>query len=176
MIQGAASPQGSPRVIRRYPNRRLYDTQTSSYVSLAELKRMVLQLEPFAVQDSKTGADVTRATLLQILLEAESAGLPLFSEASLAHLIRLYGMSNAADLRTWFESQLAATAQAQQRLREMASVGVPGADWLKPWLNPTQAWMPTWPGAAAAPPPATASSPASGEASSRKPRGRAKPS
>ncbi|MEI7537722.1 MAG: polyhydroxyalkanoate synthesis regulator DNA-binding domain-containing protein, partial [Comamonadaceae bacterium] len=56
------------RVIKKYPNRRLYDTATSSYITLAEVKRLVMGSEPFAVRDVKTGEDLTRSILLQIIL------------------------------------------------------------------------------------------------------------
>jgi polyhydroxyalkanoate synthesis regulator protein len=78
------------RTIRRYPNRRLYDTQTSAYVSLDDLKALVVQAIPFCVRDAKTGADLTRSILLQILLEQESAGIPIFSRPGPAGAGRLH--------------------------------------------------------------------------------------
>ena len=63
-----------PRVIKKYPNRRLYDTDTSSYITLAEVKRLVMDNESFVVRDVKTGEDLTRSILLQIILEAEAGG------------------------------------------------------------------------------------------------------
>ena len=67
------------RVLKKYPNRRLYDTQTSSYVTLADVKRMVLDDQTFEVLDAKTSEDLTRSILLQIILEEESGGLPMFT-------------------------------------------------------------------------------------------------
>jgi len=79
------------RVLKKYPNRRLYDTQTSSYITLADVKRMVLDGVDFEVQDAKTQEDLTRAILLQIILEEETGGVPMFSTNSLAQIIRFYG-------------------------------------------------------------------------------------
>src|SRR3954470_24893913 len=79
------------RIIKKYPNRRLYDTATSGYITLADVKKMVLETIDFQVVDAKTGDDLTRAILLQIILEEESAGLPMFSSEMLAQMIRFYG-------------------------------------------------------------------------------------
>ena len=81
----------SGRIIKKYPNRRLYDTLTSSYITLAEVKQMVMDNVPVVVLDAKSQEDLTRSILLQIILEEESAGIPLFSEATLANIIRFYG-------------------------------------------------------------------------------------
>jgi polyhydroxyalkanoate synthesis repressor PhaR len=67
------------RTLKKYPNRRLYDTRTSSYITLADVKQMVLGGEEFEVRDAKTGEDLTRSILLQIILEEESGGVPMFS-------------------------------------------------------------------------------------------------
>src|ERR1035437_2516380 len=77
------------RVIKKYPNRRLYDTDTSSYITLAEVKRLVMQSEPFVVRDVKTGEDLTRAILLQIILEEEANGSPMFTAPVLASVIQI---------------------------------------------------------------------------------------
>jgi hypothetical protein len=76
---GAAKP--AQRVIKKYPNRRLYDTDTSAYITLAEVKQLVMDSEPFVVRDAKTGEDLTRSILLQIILEEEAGGAPMFTEA-----------------------------------------------------------------------------------------------
>ena len=68
--ESAAEPQGM-RILKKYPNRRLYDTQTSSYITLADVKQMVLTLQTFIVRDAKTQEDLTRSILLQIILEEE---------------------------------------------------------------------------------------------------------
>ena len=79
------------RLIKKYPNRRLYDTKTSSYITLADVKQMVLKQEEFQVVDAKSGEDLTRQILLQIILEEESGGVPMFSSDLLSQLIRFYG-------------------------------------------------------------------------------------
>ena len=86
-----APDAGSLRVLKKYPNRRLYDTQTSGYITLADVRQMVLDNESFVVRDAKTGEDLTRSILLQIILEAETGGMPMFTTPVLAHIIRLYG-------------------------------------------------------------------------------------
>ena len=68
-----------PRIIKKYPNRRLYDTETSSYITLSDVKKLVLEQTEFRVEDAKTHEDLTRSILLQIILEEESAGAPMFS-------------------------------------------------------------------------------------------------
>jgi polyhydroxyalkanoate synthesis repressor PhaR len=84
----AVSPE---RVIKKYPNRRLYDTHTSSYITLTEIKQLVMQHEVFAVVDAKTAQDLTRSILLQIILEEEANGSPMFTAPVLANIIRFYG-------------------------------------------------------------------------------------
>src|SRR5688572_24720687 len=79
------------RLIKKYPNRRLYDTKTSSYITLADVKQMVLKQEEFQVVDAKSGEELTRQILLQIILEEEQGGLPMFSSDLLSQLIRFYG-------------------------------------------------------------------------------------
>ena len=73
-----AAPAGI-RILKKYPNRRLYDTLTSSYITLADVKRMVLEGAPFEVRDAKSGEELTRAILLQIILEEETGGVPMFN-------------------------------------------------------------------------------------------------
>ena len=79
------------RIIKKYPNRRLYDTDTSSYITLTEVKQLVMDSEPFVVMDAKTGDDLTRSILLQIILEEEAHGSPMFTAPVLAQVIRFYG-------------------------------------------------------------------------------------
>ncbi|MCC4263434.1 polyhydroxyalkanoate synthesis repressor PhaR [Oceanimonas baumannii] len=83
--------QDSIRTIKKYPNRRLYDSHTSSHVTLADIRRLVQEEEPFQVVDAKTGEDITRSILLQIIQEAESGGDPIFSSDMLKNIIRFYG-------------------------------------------------------------------------------------
>ena len=84
-------PTTTPRLIKKYPNRRLYDTRTSAYITLADVKQLVLENEEFKVVDAKSQEDLTRSILLQIILEEEAGGAPLFSSQMLAQIIRFYG-------------------------------------------------------------------------------------
>ena len=81
----------SPRLIKKYPNRRLYDTASSSYVALADIKQLVMSHAAFRVVDAKSGEDLTRSILLQIILEHEAEGSPMLTEQVLANIIRFYG-------------------------------------------------------------------------------------
>ena len=80
----------SERLIKKYPNRRLYDTQTSSYITLTDVKQLVLDNETFAVVDAKNGDDLTRSILLQIILEEEPHGAPMFSSAAMQGMMGSY--------------------------------------------------------------------------------------
>ena len=86
--QKADEPEVAHRVIKKYPNRRLYDTTTSSYITLSEVKQLVMDSESFVVRDAKTGDDLTRSILLQIILEEEASGSPMFTAPVLASVIR----------------------------------------------------------------------------------------
>jgi polyhydroxyalkanoate synthesis repressor PhaR len=104
------------RVLKKYPNRRLYDTQTSSYITLADVKQMVLEGQPFEVREAKDGSDLTRSILLQIILEEESGGVPMFSTETLAQIIRFYGHTMQGAMGTWFEQNMKAFADVQGRV------------------------------------------------------------
>jgi len=110
----------SPRIIKKYPNRRLYDTETSTYITLAEVKDLVLQYKEFLVQDAKSGEDLTRAILLQIILEEESGGVPMFSEDMLANIIRYYGHAMQGLMGSYLERSIFAFHEAQKRFQEQA--------------------------------------------------------
>ena len=110
----------APRVIKKYPNRRLYDTETSTYITLAEVKDLVLQYKEFQVQDAKSGEDLTRAILLQIILEEESGGVPMFSTDMLANIIRYYGHSMQGLMGSYLERSIHTFHEAQKRFQEQA--------------------------------------------------------
>jgi polyhydroxyalkanoate synthesis repressor PhaR len=121
--QAEARTEGSPdalRVLKKYPNRRLYDTRTSSYITLSDVKQMVLTGEAFEVRDAKTGEDITRSILLQIILEEESGGVPMFSTQTLAQIIRLYGHAMQGMMGTLLEKNLQAFTELQGRLLEQS--------------------------------------------------------
>ena len=103
-------------MLKKYPNRRLYDTRSSSYITLADVKRMVLAGEDFEVRDAKTAEDLTRSILLQIILEEESGGVPMFSSSMLANIIRFYGHTMQGAMGSMLERNLQAFAEMQQQL------------------------------------------------------------
>ena len=108
----------SLRLIKKYPNRRLYDTKTSSYITLADVKQMVLRQEEFQVVDAKSGDDLTRQILLQIILEEESGGVPLFSSDLLSQLIRSYGNAMQGMMGSYLERNIKAFQDIQKALQE----------------------------------------------------------
>ena len=109
-----------PRVLKKYPNRRLYDTRLSSYITLTDVKAMVLSAESFEVRDAKTGDDLTRSILLQIILEEESGGVPMFSAPMLAQIIRFYGHSMQGMMGSYLEKNLQTFTDIQTRLTEQS--------------------------------------------------------
>ena len=110
----------SPRVLKKYPNRRLYDTQSSGYITLTDVKRMVMKAEPFEVRDAKTGEDLTRSILLQIILEEETGGVPIFSTQMLAQLIRFYGHAMQGMMGAYLEKNLQTFVELQARMAQPA--------------------------------------------------------
>jgi polyhydroxyalkanoate synthesis repressor PhaR len=108
------------RMIKKYPNRRLYDTKTSSYITLVDVKQMVLKHEDFQVIDAKTNDDLTRQILLQIILEEESGGMPMFSSDLLSHLIRFYGNAMQGLMGTYLEKNIHAFQEMQKSLQEQS--------------------------------------------------------
>jgi polyhydroxyalkanoate synthesis repressor PhaR len=102
----SASPYEGHRIIKKYPNRRLYDTKHSTYVTLFDIKGLVMTQEPFVVLDAKTGEEITRSILMQIILEEESSGQPLFSTQSLMQMIRFYGNSLQGMMSPFLEENL----------------------------------------------------------------------
>ena len=79
------------RIIKKYPNRRLYDTNVSRYITLEEVRQLVLTNVKFRVEDKRTREDITRSILLQVIAEQEEGGNPIFSSELLTHIIRFYG-------------------------------------------------------------------------------------
>ena len=108
------------RLIKKYPNRRLYDTKTSSYITLVDVKQMVVKQEDFQVIDAKSGDDLTRQILLQIILEEESGGVPMFSSDLLSQMIRSYGSAMQGFMGTYLEKNVEAFQQLQKALQEQS--------------------------------------------------------
>jgi len=108
------------RMIKKYPNRRLYDTANSGYITLADVKQMVLSGVEFKVVDAKTNDDLTRAILLQIILDEESGGMPMFSSEMLAQLIRFYGSAQQTIMGQYIEQNVQAFLAIQKKLQDQA--------------------------------------------------------
>jgi polyhydroxyalkanoate synthesis repressor PhaR len=121
----AASRRGSdastgPRVLKKYPNRRLYDTHTSGYITIADVKQMVLDGVDFLVRDAKSSEDITRSILLQIILEEESGGVPMFSSTMLAQMIRFYGHAMQGMMGAYLEKNIQTFVELQNRFAEQS--------------------------------------------------------
>src|SRR5580765_6646343 len=108
------------RTIKKYPNRRLYDTANSGYITLVDVKQMVLDNIHFQVVDAKTGDDLTRTILLQIILEEEAGGMPMFSSEMLAQMIRFYGSAQQTIMGSYIEQNVTAFLAIQKKLQDQA--------------------------------------------------------
>ena len=113
------------RVIKKYPNRRLYDTETSNYITLAQVKELVMQRKPFEVRDAKSGEDLTRSILLQIILEEEAGGSPMFTAPVLENLIRFYGNAMQGMLGGYLEKNIQTLVDLQARMTEQSKAFTP---------------------------------------------------
>ena len=107
-----------PRIIKKYPNRRLYDTEVSRYVTLEDVRALVLQEIPFQVRDARTDEDLTRSILLQIIMEQEADGEPMFSEQVLTKIIRSYGDSLQGMMASYLERSLNLFVEQQARVQD----------------------------------------------------------
>ena len=108
------------RLIKKYPNRRLYDTRTSTYITLADVKELVLAHEVFQIVDAKSGDDLTRAILLQIILEEEAGGAPMFSSDLLSQMIRFYGNAMQGMMGNYIENNIKSFTEVQTKLKDQA--------------------------------------------------------
>ena len=118
------------RVIKKYPNRRLYDTETSTYITLTDVRQLVMDSAHFVVVDAKTNDDLTRSILLQIILEEESGGAPMFTETVLANIIRFYGNAMQSFMGSYLEKNLQGFMDLQVNLAEK-SKGMSPESWAK---------------------------------------------
>jgi polyhydroxyalkanoate synthesis repressor PhaR len=115
-----------PRVIKKYPNRRLYDTVESRYITLADIRRLVTEKVEFVVVDKKTQEDITRSILLQVISEQEHEGDPMMSQDFLAQVIRAYGGTMQTMVGDYLEESLklftAQQSQIRDRVRSMVGI------------------------------------------------------
>jgi polyhydroxyalkanoate synthesis repressor PhaR len=109
------------RVIKKYPNRRLYDTEISSYITLEDVRQLIVDGEEFEVRDAKTGDDLTRTVLLQIISEHEERGQPMFSTLLLSQIIRFYGDSLQGFMGNYLERSMQTFLEQQGQFRTQLS-------------------------------------------------------
>jgi polyhydroxyalkanoate synthesis repressor PhaR len=117
------------RIIKKYPNRRLYDTEISSYVTLEDVRQLIIDGESFEVREAKTGKDLTRAVLLQIIAEHEDIGSPIFSTQLLTQVIRFYGDSLQGYIGGYLERSVALFNEQQSQLRSLVGNLVGQTPW-----------------------------------------------
>lgn len=114
------SDRNHVRLIKKYANRRLYDTQTSTHITLQDIRQLVIKEEAFQVVDAKTGEDLTRSILLQIIQEAESGGEPIFTSEMLKGIIRFYGPFQGM-LGNYLEKSIQAMIDVQAKTGQQSS-------------------------------------------------------
>ena len=110
--------ENGARVVKKYPNRRLYDTVESRYITLADIRRLVMEKIDFVVIDKKSQEDITRSILLQVIAEQEHAGEPLMSQDFLSQVIRSYGGTMQSLVGSYLEQSLKLLSSQQQQMRE----------------------------------------------------------
>lgn len=115
--QRASTPMPKPRVIKKYPNRRLYDTEISSYITLEDVRQLIVDGEEVEVRDAKTGEDLSRSVLLQIISEHEEKGSPMFSTQLLSQVIRFYGDSLQGFMGSYLERSMQLFLDQQHQFR-----------------------------------------------------------
>lgn len=106
------------RVIKKYPNRRLYDTEISRYITLEEVRQLVLQNVKFRVEDKRSHEDITRTILLQVIAEQEEGGDPIFTTDLLTFIIRFYGDPMQPSISRYLELSLQLFTQQQGNFTE----------------------------------------------------------
>jgi polyhydroxyalkanoate synthesis repressor PhaR len=117
------------RIIKKYPNRRLYDTEISSYITLEDVRQLIIDREEFVVRDAKSGNDLTRSVLMQIIAEHEEHGQPIFSAEMLTQVIRFRGDSLQGVMGNFLERSLQFFLDQQQQFRGQIGSLVGGAPW-----------------------------------------------
>lgn len=108
------------RIIKKYPNRRLYDTAISGYITVADVKQMIIEYADILVVDAKSGEDLTRQVFLQILLEEEAGGTPILSNEMLCQMIRMYGQTSQSVFGPFLEQNMKIFSEWQSGVQEQA--------------------------------------------------------
>ena len=106
------------RIIKKYPNRRLYDTEVSRYITLENIRQLVIRGEHFTVIDKRSGDDITRTILLQVISEQEEGGDPIFRTEVLRNIIRFYGDSMQSTVSSYLELSLEFFSEQQQQFKD----------------------------------------------------------
>jgi len=121
------------RLIKKYPNRRLYDTEESCYITLSEVRNLVVSNIPIKVIDRSSNEDITRTILLQIIMEQESGGEPLFNIEMLARFIRNYGLENQENFSNFLQQSMEFFSEQQATFQKQvnSSLGNPMDMWMK---------------------------------------------
>lgn len=132
------------RIIKKYPNRRLYDTEVSRYITLENIRQLVIRGEDFKVIDKRSGDDITRTILLQVISEQEEGGNPIFRTEVLRNIIRFYGDSMQSTVSSYLELSLEFFSEQQQqfkdRMRRLLGVNNP----LSALREMSQHQLPIW--------------------------------
>ena len=132
------------RIIKKYPNRRLYDTNQSCYITLNDVRDLVLASVPFKVIDRQSGDDITRSILLQIIMEQESGGQPLVSANILEQFIRNYSDTTRKGFTEYMAQSVNLFTNQQEAMREQMHkvlAGTPLDSWLKVGEQNIQTWQ-----------------------------------
>lgn len=122
------------RVIKKYPNRRLYDTEVSSYITIEDVRHLIVEGVEFEVRDAKSGGDLTRQVLLQIIAEHEQDGEPMLSTQLLSQIIRFYGDSLQGFMGSYLERSMTMFLEQQQQFRKQMG----GMSGQTPWTMMNQ--------------------------------------
>src|SRR5687768_15811773 len=117
------------RIIKKYPNRRLYDTEISSYITIEDVRQLVVDGEVFEVHDAKSGDDITRSVLLQIIAEHEERGQPMFSTQLLTQIIRFYGDSLQGFMGSYLERSMQLFLEQQSQFRSQLNTMLGQTPW-----------------------------------------------
>lgn len=117
------------RVIKKYPNRRLYDTEISSYITIEDVRQLIVDGEDFEVRDARSGDDLTRQVLLQIIAEHEQDGEPVLSTQLLSQIIRFYGDSLQGFMGSYLERSMQVFLDQQQQFRKQVGTVVGQTPW-----------------------------------------------
>ena len=121
------------RLIKKYPNRRLYDTAISSYVTISDVKQMIIEYEEIQIVDAKTGEDLTRSVFLQILSDEEMGGTPILSNETICQMVRMYGQVPQSLFAPFLEQNMKIFAEWQKGVQEQARNMTKAGKWFDPF-------------------------------------------